>query len=220
VLISVSIVEDDPAVRRILAEWIGSAPGFRCLGDYGDAERALAELPGQAPDIVLMDINLPKLDGIQCVGRLKPLMRTTQFVMLTVYEDTDHIFNALAAGATGYLLKETERDELIAALRQAQEGGAPMSGYIARKVVQAFQRPWADTPETNRLSPREREVLELLARGFFYKEISESLRITVGTVNTHVRRIYEKLQVRTRAQAVAVYGGAGGRQPRGLFDRR
>jgi DNA-binding NarL/FixJ family response regulator len=201
--IVVSIVEDDAPAREILADWIQRAPGFHCAGQYGNGEAALAALPVGKPTVVLMDINLPGMSGIDCVRRLKPLLPGTQFVMLTVYEDADHIFNALAAGASGYLLKRVSRGELLAALQEVHAGGSPMSSNIARKVVQSFQRPALTSAEAVDLSPREREVLELLARGYLYKEIAESLQISGPTVNTYIRRIYEKLHVRSRSQAVA-----------------
>ena len=184
----------------------GSAapPGFRLAGDWGDAESALEALPEKKPDVVLMDINLPGMSGVEAVKRLKPLLPDTQFVMLTVYEDADHIYNALAAGATGYLLKQTPRAELLGALEDVHRGGSPMTSNIARKVVQSFKQAAAAQRPTE-LSPREQEVLELLARGYLYKEIAERLNISVPTVNTYVRRMYEKLHVRSRAQAVAKY---------------
>ena len=200
---TVSIVDDDAPAREILADWIRLAPGFRCIGSHGSAEAALATVPAEQPSVVLMDINLPGINGIECVRQLKPLLPQTQFVMLTVYEDAEHIFNALAAGASGYLLKRTPRAELLEALQDVHAGGSPMSSNIARKVVQSFQRPGVRPSETEDLSPREREVLELLARGYLYKEIAESLHISGPTVNTYIRRIYEKLHVRSRSQAVA-----------------
>ena len=212
VSVHVSIVEDDASIRQILTEWINRAEGFRCQSVHDSAESALAKLPGEKPRIVLVDINLPGQSGIECVRRLKPAMPDTQFVMLTVYEDTAHIFDALKAGASGYLLKRTPREELIAALKQVQEGGSPMTSYIARKVVQSFYQTPAARAETEGLSPREREVLELLARGYFYKEITEALGISMSTVNTHVRRVYEKLHVHSRAQAVAKLADMPGRR--------
>ena len=197
----VSIVEDDSAVRKLLAEWIDEAAGFRCLSQHDTAETALARLPIAKPAIVLMDINLPDLTGIECVRRLKPAMPETHFVMLTVYEDSDHIFDALAAGAVGYLVKQTPCDQLIKSLKQVCSGGSPMSGYIARKVVQFFRQD-RHAPGVEVLTSRERQVLELLARGYLYKEIMVSLGITMSTVNAHVRNIYEKLQVHSRTQAV------------------
>lgn len=201
--INVSIVEDDPSIRQILTEWINRAEGFRCHSVHDSAESAIARLLEEKPRLVLVDINLPGQSGIECVRRLKPTMSDTQFVMLTVYEDTAHIFDALKAGASGYLLKRTPREELIASLKQVEAGGSPMTSFIARKVVQSFYQSPAERLETEGLSPREREVLELLARGYFYKEITEALGISMSTVNTHVRRIYEKLHVHSRAQAVA-----------------
>ncbi len=202
--IGVSIIEDDPAVRQLLGEWIGGAKGFRCVSQHAGAATALMQLPAQKPDLVLVDINLPDLNGIQCVSRLKPLMPETQFIMLTVYEDADHIFSALAAGAIGYLLKETSREELIAALRDVHAGGAPMTSYIARKVVQSFQGPRSE-PAIENLTVREREVLGLLSQGYYYKEIADALHISLPTVSTYVRRVYDKLHVNSRGRAVAKF---------------
>jgi DNA-binding NarL/FixJ family response regulator len=208
--ITVSIVEDDAQTREIFANWINDAPGFRLAGDWGDAEKALGALPAKKPNVVLMDINLPGMSGVEAVRRLKPLLPETQFVMLTVYEDADHIYNALAAGATGYLLKQTPRAELLGAVEEVHRGGSPMTSNIARKVVQSFKQTAAlRAPEE--LSSREQEVLDLLARGYLYKEIAERLNISVPTVNTYVRRMYEKLHVRSRAQAVAKYAHLAGR---------
>ena len=205
--IAVSIVEDDAQARKIIASWISRASGFRLVGEWGDAESALPALLEQKPQVVLMDINLPGMSGVEAVKRLKPALAGTQFVMLTVYEDADHIYNALAAGATGYLLKQTPRAELLAALEDVNRGGSPMTSNIARKVVQAFKPAVVHPPpaEGETLSTREQEVLDLLARGYLYKEIAERLNIGVPTVNTYVRRVYEKLHVRSRAQAVAKY---------------
>jgi DNA-binding NarL/FixJ family response regulator len=200
--IDVAIIEDDAQTRKILAGWISRAPGFRLAGEWGEGESAIKALAEQTPDVVLMDINLPGISGVDAVKRLKPQLPHTQFVMLTVYEDSDHIYNALAAGATGYLLKETPRQELLRALEEVHEGGSPMTSNIARKVVQSFRQNGGSVEE---LSPREQEVLDLLARGYLYKEIAERLNISVPTVNTYVRRMYEKLHVRSRAQAVAKY---------------
>ena len=205
VSIAVAIVEDDVPAREILAGWIRNADGFRCVGEFDDAETALAKLPHEKPSVVLFDINLPGINGIECVRKLKPRLPDTQFVMVTVYEDANHIFNALSAGASGYLLKQMRRNELLEALKDVHAGGSPMSSQIARKVVQSFRRNESEIAGTNDLSPREREVIELLARGYLYKEIAELLKISVQTVNTYIRRIYEKLHVRSRAQAVAKY---------------
>jgi len=204
-MISVSIIEDDPAARRILAGWIGRAKGFRCGGDFADAESALKVLGVEKPDIVLVDINLPGINGVECVRRLKLSLPQTQFVMLTVYDDADHIFDALAAGASGYLLKRTKRAGLLAALTDVHAGGSSMSSDVARKIVQCFQRSEQVPPTIANLSQREREVLGLAARGFAFKEVADALGISVTTVGTHIRRIYEKLHVHSRAQAVAEY---------------
>lgn len=199
-----SLVEDDEPTRRILAEVIRSTPGLELVSDYGDAPLALAALPHERPDVVLMDINLVGTTGVECVRHLKPLLPATQFLILTVYEDSDHIFSALAAGATGYLLKDTTRDELVAAIHQIAHGGSPMSGSIARRVVLSFSHARPGVPAAGEmLSPREQSVLSFLAKGYLYKEIAEQLGISVPTVNTYIRRIYEKLQVHSRSQAVA-----------------
>jgi DNA-binding NarL/FixJ family response regulator len=206
VSITISVVEDDAPARAILTEWIRSAAGFECLGVYENAEDALIGLPKEKPAVVLTDINMPGMSGIECVRRLKPQMMETQFVMLTVYEDPDHIFKALSSGASGYLLKRTPRAELLAAIQDVHSGGSPMSSNIARKIVQSFQRfSGSRQAEPDNLSPREREVLQLLARGYLYKEIADTLRISVPTVNAHIRRIYEKLHVHSRSQAVAKF---------------
>jgi DNA-binding NarL/FixJ family response regulator len=203
--ITVCIIEDDAHCRKILAGWISHAPDFQLVGDWGDAESALSGLPSKQPNVVLMDINLPGISGVEAVKRLKPQLPQSQFVILTVYEDADHIFNALACGASGYLLKQTPREELLHALEDVYRGGSPMTSNIARKVVQSFRQSSAALPPGEELSRREQEVLDLLARGYLYKEIAERLNISVPTVNTYVRRIYEKLHVRSRAQAVARY---------------
>jgi len=200
--IGVSIIEDDPSVREFLGLWIKQAPDFRFLSEYGNAETAIARLPHDKPDVVLMDINLSGQSGIHCVRRLKPVMPKTQFLMLTVYSDSDHIVDALSAGATGYLLKRTPREEVLTAIRQVHEGGSPMNSFIARKVVQSFQQSEPQPPSEDVLSPREWEVLRLLARGFAYKEIADALGVSMPTINTHVHRIYQKLHVRTRAEAI------------------
>lgn len=201
--ISVSIVEDDARVRSSLSKLIDSAPGFRCLSSHSSAEDALKEIPRHAPEVVLMDINLPGANGVECVRQLKPQMPRTQVIMLTVYQNTEHIFNALAAGATGYMLKQTPPAELLDAIKEVHGGGSPMSGHIARKIVQSFQMTTAASAEAQSLSPREAEVLALLAKGFLYKEIAEQMKVSYATVHTHIRHIYEKLHVRSRTEAVA-----------------
>jgi DNA-binding NarL/FixJ family response regulator len=201
--VSVSIVEDDAGVRASLARLIDGSPGFRCLSQHPSAENALQEIPRVNPEVVLMDINLPGLSGVECVRRLKPLLPRVQIIMLTVYQSTEHIFNALTAGATGYLLKQTPPAELLAAIRDVYAGGSPMSSHIARKIVQSFQKVAVAARPDENLSPREAEVLELLAKGFLYKEIAEKTGLTYATVHTHIRHIYEKLHVRSRTEAVA-----------------
>src|SRR5436190_12104904 len=203
--ITVSIVEDNEQLRGTLARVLNRAEGFRCVSNYGSAEDALKALPNDAPDVVLMDINLPGMNGVECVRKLKQAAPQIQIVMLTVYEDTENIFNALAAGASGYMLKRSSTPELLESIREVQRGGSPMTAHIARKVVQSFQKPVSATETTEDLSPREKEVLDLLSQGFLYKEIAEKLGISYETVHTYVRRIYEKLQVRTRTEAVAKF---------------
>jgi DNA-binding NarL/FixJ family response regulator len=167
----------------------------------------LEAIPREGPEVVLMDINLPGMNGVECVRRLKPKLPEVQVIMLTVYEDTDSIFNALAAGASGYLLKRTPPAELLEAIRDVHRGGSPMTTHIARKVVQSFQRGGVSSRPTENLSPREQEVLDCLARGFLYKEIADKLGVSYETVHTYIRRIYEKLQVRSRTEAVAKFLG-------------
>jgi DNA-binding NarL/FixJ family response regulator len=204
--IRVSLVDDDEKTRRILTELIATVETLTLLSDYGTAALAVQNLPKNAPDVVLMDINMPEIDGVECIRQLKPRMPRTLFLMLTVYEDANHIFAALAAGATGYLLKSTSREELIVAIDQIMNGGSPMTSVIARKVVQSFSRMKEGTPEPlASLSPREQAVLDLLTKGYLYKEIAESLGVSVSTVDTYIRRIYEKLQVHSRSQAIAKY---------------
>lgn len=204
--ISVSIIEDNEQLRNTLSRVLNRAEGFRCISTYGSAEEGLEDLPEKKPDVVLMDINLPGINGVECVRRLKQVAPGIQSMMLTVYEDTENIFNALAAGASGYLLKRTSTPELLESIREVHRGGSPMTAHIARKVVQSFQKPATAASEAAEdLSPREREVLDCLSQGFLYKEIAEKLGISYETVHTYIRRIYEKLQVRTRTEAVAKF---------------
>jgi DNA-binding NarL/FixJ family response regulator len=205
--IGVSIVEDDVSLRSIYAKWLTRAEGFQLVSQHGNGLEASVALLNEKPNVVLMDINLPGLNGVECVRQLKAKMPATQFVMITVYEDPDRVFKALAAGATGYLLKETPREELLAALQDVNRGGSPMSSGIARKVVQCFQKAPPAGPEADlqKLSTREQEVLELVARGYLLKEVCDLLKLSQHTVDTYLRRIYEKLHVHSRAQAVAVY---------------
>src|SRR5262245_25590628 len=201
--IRVSIVEDNARVRSSLAKLIELTQGFRCVSTHGTAESALAELPRSKPAVVLMDINLPGMNGVECVRQLKPQLPGTQIVMLTVYENTDLIFQALSAGATGYLLKQTPPTELLDAVREVHAGGSPMTGHIARKVVASFQQNASTFRDIDNLTPREKEVLDYLAKGFLYKEIADAMSISYDTVHTHIRKIYEKLHVRSRTEAVA-----------------
>jgi RNA polymerase sigma factor (sigma-70 family) len=206
--ITIAIVEDNEKLRGTLAKVIGRADGFKFASDYGSAEDALAGLPKVKPDVVLMDINLPGMNGVECVRQLKTLLPATQVMMLTVYEDTENIFNALAAGASGYMLKRTPAKELIEAIHEVKRGGSPMTTHIARKVVQSFQKSAGQqraANELSELSEREQQVLDLLAQGLIYKEIADKLQISYETVHTYIRRIYEKLQVRTRTEAVAKF---------------
>lgn len=204
----IALVEDVERTRKLFIDWLSDAPDIEVVGSYGDAASAAAGIPTVAPDVALVDINLPPGEtGIECVRKLKPILPKTQFVMLTVYEDVNAIFQALSAGATGYLLKETRREELLAAIDEVRNGGSPMSSSIARKVVQSFSKPvpTQENPVESTLSPRERELLELLVQGFLYKEIADKLNLSRGSVNTYVRRIYEKLHVHTRAEAMLKY---------------
>jgi DNA-binding NarL/FixJ family response regulator len=198
-------VEDNHQLRGTLARLLDGAEGFRCVSQYATAEDALAGLPKDKPEVVLMDINLPGINGVECVRRLKQVAPEIAAVMLTAYEDTENIFNALAAGATGYLLKRAPRAELLDAIREVRRGGSPMTTHIARKVVQSFQKQSPAVPAGEALSAREQEVLDHLSQGFLYKEIADKMGISYETVHTYIRRIYEKLQVRTRTEAVAKF---------------
>jgi DNA-binding NarL/FixJ family response regulator len=203
--IQVAVVEDDEEIRANLTHRIGGNSAFLLLRSYGDAEAALADLPRYKPDVVLMDINLPGIDGIECVRQLKPRMPGVQFIMLTVYEDSNRLFKSLMAGASGYLLKRTPPAKLLAAIREARQGGSPMTPQIARRVVQHFQQVPAPSSDVQRLTPREGEVLEQLAKGFRYKEIVDNLHISQGTLHSYIRTIYEKMHVHSRTEAVVKY---------------
>jgi DNA-binding NarL/FixJ family response regulator len=205
--IRVAIVEDDASVRENLALLIGDAPGFSCVAQCASAEEAWTTLPKAGPDVVLMDIHLPGRNGIACVERLRKLLPKIQIIMLTIEEDNDRVFDSLKAGATGYLVKHATPREILEAVAEVQRGGAPMSSSIARKVVTAFRQPAPADAKELKLSAREEEVLRLLAKGHRSKEIADDLGIGLGTVNTHVRHIYEKLHVRSRAEAVAKLKG-------------
>ncbi len=208
--IRVSIVEDDAGLRESISGFIGGTAGFACVGAYATGEAALAGIPRDPPEVVLMDINLPHMNGIECVRHLKTACPTLQIMMLTVYEQSDRIFEALAAGACGYLLKNTPPEKLLEAIEDVRHGGSPMSSHIARKVVQAFQPASRATPLIEHLAPREQEVLNLLSKGCAYKQIATELNLSLGTVRTYIRRIYEKLHVNCRTDAVVKYLGAAG----------
>ena len=203
--LKVCIVEDDEKVRDSLAALLNASNGFVCSAAYPDAESALAGIPALHPDVVLMDINLPRMSGVECVQRLKALAPRPQVVMLTVYDNDDQIFKALEAGANGYLLKRSSPAELLDAIAEVHSGGAPMSSSIARKVLQSFHQKDTSPKETENLSQREIEVLGFLAKGFLYKEIADQMKISFETVHSHVRNIYVKLQVRSRTEAVSKF---------------
>lgn len=197
----IAIVEDSRVIRESLTEFVQTDPELRCICACATAEEALKLIPGQQPEIVLMDIQLPKLSGIECAAQLKQLLPAVQIIMVTVYEDTDRIFKALRAGASGYLLKRCTAEELVAAIHEVRQGGAPMSREIARKVIFSFQQPLAVAAEVAELSAREREILELLAAGHPNKTIADRLGLTDGTVRWHLRHVYDKLHVRSRTEA-------------------
>jgi DNA-binding NarL/FixJ family response regulator len=200
-MISVSIVDDNKDLLGSIANFINRTTGFRCVSTFGNGEAALKGLSAQQPDVVLMDINMAGMNGIECVARLKAVAPAIQIVMLTVYEDTEKIFDALSAGASGYLLKRLSPSKLLQAIREVHAGGSPMSGSIARKVVASFQTGEGSGQRLPQLSPREQEVLEWLAQGCSNKEIADKLFISVETVTWHLRHIYTKLHVRSRTQA-------------------
>lgn len=211
--IEVSLVEDDPGVQANLARMIDSTPGFHCRAAYADGNAALKGIPANPPDVVLMDINLPGMLGTECVRRLKSLLPDVPVLMLTVYDDSEQIFNSLQAGATGYLLKRTPKDKLLEAIREISSGGAPMSRQIARRVVEFFKdvnrlpQNTQRAPEMDTLTEREQQVLAALAKGHAYKEIADLLGISFETVRTYVRIIYDKLHVHSRTEATLKFLG-------------
>jgi DNA-binding NarL/FixJ family response regulator len=208
-MINVAIVEDDAKLRETLKRYLTAQPGFRCASAYPNAELALSGLPHVLPDVVLMDINLPGMDGIECVARLRAMIPALKIIMLTVFEEDDQVFKALSAGAFGYLVKSSRPAKITEAIREVHAGGSPMSGNIARKVVQSFQfqaaAQKAARSETDALSPREVEVLQALSKGHTYKQIAANLGISLGTVRTYIQRIYEKLHVHSHAEAVVKF---------------
>ena len=201
-LIGVGIVEDDPGLRRNLSRIINQASGMRCLGAWGEGNYALREMPTFKPDVVLMDINMPNMSGIECTARLKQLCPNSQVIMVTVYNDSENIYRALQAGACGYLLKRTSAAGIIEAINEVCNGGAPMTSEIARKLVHAFQTPAAASNSAVKLTQREREVLKLMSEGSTDKKIAANLDLSYHTVKVHARNIYEKLHIHSRAEAV------------------
>jgi DNA-binding NarL/FixJ family response regulator len=202
--IRVAIVEDDDDIRSSLATIVSRAHGFKLVGQFTSAEEALTKLPDSNPSVVLMDIQLPGMNGIDCVRRLKTQLPSVQVVMLTVYEDSDQVFQSLRAGASGYLLKRTPSSRILESIRDVVAGGSPMTGHIARKIVQFFNQQ-SRPSELEELTGREKEVLEALARGGLYKEIADSLGISLDTVRKHLQSIYQKLHVHSRTDAVVKY---------------
>jgi DNA-binding NarL/FixJ family response regulator len=205
-VITISIIEDQRDMRESLVECLGNAPGLRCVGAHATGEDGLQNIPKEKPDVVLMDINLPGMNGIQCVARLKKHLPNTQVLMLTTYDDGDLIFDSLRAGANGYLLKTMTQDELVQAVLQVHSGGAPMSLQIARKVINHFHKTNPGS-ELEQLTARELEILRLLAKGHMYKEIADHLAISMSTVRTHVSAVYEKLHVHSRTGAALKLAG-------------
>ena len=203
--IKVAIVEDDEGIRSSLGALIRRAPALRLAGDYPDAESAIREIPRRPPDVVLMDINLPGMNGVECVRQLKSTLPTVQFLMLTVYEDSDSLFNSLKAGASGYLLKRTASARLLEAIRDVHSGGSPVTPQLARRLVQYFSRLGDGDPSLSNLTPGERDFLDQLANGYAYKEIADRMNISIDTVRSYVRTVYEKLHVHSRTEAVVKY---------------
>ncbi len=201
-MISICIIEDIPDIREGLQAIIEGDARFNLLRCFTDAETAIAQLPALQPDVVLADINLPGKSGIDCVLEMKPVIAQTQFIMFTIYEDNDQVFEALKAGASGYILKNTTPEKIIDSLVELYEGGSPMSPKIARKVLSVFKTPAPEQSVNELLSKREQEVLELLSKGFLYKEIADKLSISISTVKRHLNSIYTKLQVQNKVEAV------------------
>jgi DNA-binding NarL/FixJ family response regulator len=201
----VAIVEDDSGLRHQLEKILKHAEHATCVGSYCSAEDALEKINEAKPDVVLMDINLPGMSGIECVGHLRKGLPDAHVIMLTIYEDSDRIFKALQAGADGYLVKSSPTETLLEAIDDVYKGGSPMSSHIARKVVRQFRDPGAESSDAEKLAPRERQVLDLLASGYVYKEIADQMGIGMETVKTYVKSICKKLHVRNRLEAVAKF---------------
>jgi DNA-binding NarL/FixJ family response regulator len=204
----VAIVEDNKTIRESLVEFVHTDPECQCVCACATAEEALKIIPRHQTEIVLMDIQLPDVSGIECTAQLKQLLPSVQIIMVTVYEDTERIFKALRAGACGYLLKRCTPEELVSALREVRQGGAPMSREIARKVIASFREPLTAAEEVEDLSPRELEILELLVQGFSNKEIASRVGVSDGTVRWHLRHVYHKLHVRSRTEAALKFRSA------------
>jgi DNA-binding NarL/FixJ family response regulator len=198
----VAIVEDNNEIRETLAFFISNSPGFECVAACASGEEALALLPELKPNVILMDIGLPGINGIECIKQLRSSSPESQIMMLTVFEDDERIYQSLEAGANGYLIKKTEPAKLLEAIGELHRGGAPMSPSIAIRVVRAFRTPLPDESAKAALSPREWEIVEHLSKGFLYKEIADALGISLDTVRTHIHRIYQKLHARSRTEAV------------------
>lgn len=198
---TIAIVEDNKTIRESLVEFVHSDSQCNCICVCASAEEALETIPKHKPEIVLMDIQLSNMSGIECTAQLKRLLPSLQIIMVTVYEDTERIFKALRAGACGYILKRSKPEQVVAAIHEVREGGAPMSREIARKVISSYQNPVETPSEMEELSPREREILELVAQGFPNKEIASRIGISDGTIRWHLRHVYEKLHVRSRTEA-------------------
>lgn len=205
--IAVSIVDDDAQLREAVAALINNSPEICCVSCHCSGEDALAEIPKVRPDVTLMDINLPGINGLECVRRLKSRLPSNEVIMLTELQSTGHILEALAAGASGYLLKQNPMDEVIDAIKDVHNGGSPMSAVVARRVVKSFQRSAGSDVEVQKLTAREFEIMDMLAKGYRYKEIASARDITFSTVHTHIRKIYEKLQVRSRTEATVKFIG-------------
>lgn len=203
--ISVSIVEDERRTADVLVKALAKSDAMHCVSVHRNGQTAVAQIPHEKPDVALVDLHLPKLSGTECVRALRARLPDLKIIVFTKFDDSEHVFPALQAGANGYLLKKQPLRELISGILDAFRGGAPMSSDIAIRVVEYFHRKRVNSAEGDKLSPRERQILELLARGYLYKEISAELQISLHTVNSHIKKIYEKLHVHSRAEAVAKY---------------
>jgi len=204
-MITVSIIDDDPEVLENIAKYVNTARDLRCVSAYQSAAEALKRIPQENPTVVLMDINMTGMNGIECTRKLKTLVPAVNILMLTVFDDSDQIFQALASGANGYLLKRSSPEKLLEAIREVSQGGSPMSAPIARKVVRSFQIAPPRGTDPTELSQREQEVLQGLAQGLAYKQIADQLNVSIHTVRNYIRRVYEKLHVHSSGEALAKY---------------